>query len=47
MDASRLFSYLAGLLNRMAIRANAASPFIRETKENRKAWATLHNSGAA
>jgi hypothetical protein len=38
MDVLRPFPYLAGLLNRMAIKAIAASPFIREVKKNAEAW---------
>jgi hypothetical protein len=38
MDVFGLFPYLAGLLNRMTIRANAAAPrLIRCLKKNRQA----------
>jgi hypothetical protein len=38
MDVFQPLSYLGGLLNRTVIKAIAASPFIREIKENREAW---------
>jgi len=38
MDVLRPFPYLAGLLNRMVIKAIAASPFIRSAKKYHEAW---------
>jgi hypothetical protein len=38
MDVLRPLPYLAGLLNGMAIKAIAASPFIRDVKKNDEAW---------
>ena len=38
MDVLRPLPYLVGLLNRMIIKAIAASPLIRDTKRNREAW---------
>jgi len=38
MDVLRPLPYLVGLLNRMIIKAIAASPFIRDTKRNHEAW---------
>jgi hypothetical protein len=38
MDVLRAFPYLAGLLNRMAIKAIAVSPFIRNVEKNQEAW---------
>ena len=37
MDVFRLLPYLGGLLNRMVIKAIAASLFIRDVKENHEA----------
>jgi hypothetical protein len=37
MDVLRPLPYLAGLLNRMVIKAIAVSPFIRDVKRNREA----------
>jgi len=37
MDVPAALPYLAGLLNRMVIKAIAASPFIREVKKKREA----------
>jgi hypothetical protein len=38
MDVLQALPYLAGLLNRMAIKAIAASPFIRDVNKNHEAW---------
>ena len=38
MDVLRPLPYLVGLLNRMIIKAIAASPFIRDAKRNHEAW---------
>ena len=38
MDVLRPLPYLTGLLNRMVIKAIAASPFIRAVKKNHEAW---------
>jgi hypothetical protein len=38
MDVFRPVPYLAGLLNRMVIKAIAASPLIRDVKKNLVAW---------
>jgi ornithine lipid ester-linked acyl 2-hydroxylase len=38
MDVLRPLPYLVGLLNRMVIKAIAASPFIRDAKRNHEAW---------
>jgi hypothetical protein len=38
MDVFRPLPYLEGLLNRMVIKAIAASPFIRDVERNREAW---------
>jgi hypothetical protein len=38
MDVLRLLPYLFGLLNRMIIKAIAASPFIRNIKRNHEVW---------
>jgi hypothetical protein len=45
MDALRPFSYLAGLLNRMDIKAIAASPSFAMRTRNHQAWETPYNSG--
>jgi hypothetical protein len=37
MDVFQPLPYLEGLLNRMVIKAIAASPFIRDVKENHEA----------
>jgi hypothetical protein len=37
MDVLRAFPYLTGLLNRMAIKAIAASLFIRDVNKNHEA----------
>jgi hypothetical protein len=38
VDVLRALPYLAGLLNRMVIKAIAASPFIRDAKKYHEAW---------
>lgn len=38
MDVLRPLPYLVGLLNRLIIKAIAASPFIRDAKKNHEAW---------
>jgi hypothetical protein len=38
VDVLRPLPYLVGLLNRMIIKAIAASPFIRDAKRNHEAW---------
>jgi hypothetical protein len=38
MDVLPPLPYLAGLLNRMLIKAIAASPFIRDVEKNHEAW---------
>ena len=38
MDVLRPLPYLVGLLNRMIIKAIAASLFIRDAKRNHEAW---------
>jgi beta-hydroxylase len=38
MDVLRPLPYFVGLLNRMIIKAIAASPFIRDAKRNHEAW---------
>lgn len=38
MDVFRPLPYLVGLLNRMVIKAIAASPFIRDVKKDHEAW---------
>ena len=38
MDVLRPLPYFVGLLNRVIIKAIAASPFIRDAKKNHEAW---------
>jgi hypothetical protein len=38
MDVPAGVPYLTGLLNRMVIKAIAASPFIRDVNQNHEAW---------
>ena len=38
MDVLRRLPYLVGLLNRLIIKAIAASLFIRDTKTNHETW---------
>ena len=47
MDVLRPLPYLAGLLNRMDIKAIAASPSFAMRTRNHEAWETPHNSGVA
>jgi hypothetical protein len=45
MDVLRPLPYLAGLLNRMDIKAIAASPSFAMRTRNHEAWETPRNSG--
>jgi hypothetical protein len=47
MDVLRPLPYLAGLLNRMDIKAIAASPSFAMRTRNHEAWETPRNSGVA
>jgi hypothetical protein len=47
MDVLRPLPYLAGLLNRMDIKAIAASPSFAMQTRNHEAWEMPHRSGAA
>ena len=47
MDVLRPLPYLAGLLNRMDIKAIAASPSCAMQTRNQEAWETPHHSGVA
>jgi hypothetical protein len=47
MDLLRPLPYLAGLLNRMDIKAIAASPSFATRTRNHEAWETPRNSGVA